>query len=78
MLNFDFLEIGLGIVSPPHFLYGFSRKMFLEQAPHEIFFNPLVQVCRGANIPYLNINAPYSTDLSFSNNISTLRSRSTK
>ena len=31
MLNFDFLEKGLGIVSPPHFLYDFSRKnlMFL-------------------------------------------------
>ena len=29
MLNFDFLEKGLGIVSAPHFLYDFSRKMFL-------------------------------------------------
>ena len=29
MLNFDFLEKGLGIVSPPHFVYDFSRKMFL-------------------------------------------------
>ena len=28
MLNFDFLEKGLGIVSPPHFVYDFSRKMF--------------------------------------------------
>ena len=27
--QFDFLEKGLGIVSPPHFVYGFSRKMFL-------------------------------------------------
>ena len=29
MLNFDFLEKGLGIVSPPHFVYDFSRKIFL-------------------------------------------------
>ena len=28
MLNFDFLEKGLGTVSPPHFVYDFSRKMF--------------------------------------------------
>ena len=28
-LNFDFSEKGLGIVSPPHFVYDFSRKMFL-------------------------------------------------
>ena len=32
MLNFDFLEKSLGIVSPPHFVYDFSRKMF-----HDIF-----------------------------------------
>ena len=29
MLNFNFLEKGLGIVSPLHFVYVFSRKMFL-------------------------------------------------
>ena len=29
MLKFDFLEKGLGIVSPPYFVYGCSRKMFL-------------------------------------------------
>ena len=29
MLNFDFLEKGVGIVSLPHFVYDFSRKMFL-------------------------------------------------
>ena len=29
MLNFDFLEQGLGIVSPPYFVYDFSRKTFL-------------------------------------------------
>ena len=27
MLNFNFSEKGLGLVSPPHFVYDFSRKM---------------------------------------------------
>ena len=29
MLNFDFIGKDLGIVSPPHFVYDFSRKMLL-------------------------------------------------
>ena len=29
MFNFDFLDKGLGIVSPAHFVYDFSTKMFL-------------------------------------------------
>ena len=29
MFNFDFLDKGLGIVSPAHFVYEFSTKMFL-------------------------------------------------
>ena len=29
MLNLDFLDKGLGIVSPVHFVYNFSTKMFL-------------------------------------------------
>ena len=29
MLNFDFLDKDLGIVSPAHFVYEFSTKMFL-------------------------------------------------
>ena len=29
MLNLDFLEKDLEIVSPPHFVYDFSRKIFL-------------------------------------------------
>ena len=29
MLNFDFLDKGQGIISPPHFGYDFSIKMFL-------------------------------------------------
>ena len=28
MVNFDFLEKGLGIVSPPRFVSDFSREMF--------------------------------------------------
>ena len=30
MLNIDFLEKDLGIVSPPHFVYDFLRKVFLK------------------------------------------------
>ena len=29
-LNFDFIEKGLWIASPPHFVYDFSRKIFLK------------------------------------------------
>ena len=29
MLNFVFLEKGLGLVSPPHFVYEYSRKNYL-------------------------------------------------
>ena len=29
MLNCNFSEKGLGLISPPHFVYDFSRKMFL-------------------------------------------------
>ena len=29
MLNFDFLDKGPGIISPAHFGYDFSTKMFL-------------------------------------------------
>ena len=29
LLNFDFLDKGLGIVSPAYFVYDFSTKMFL-------------------------------------------------
>ena len=28
MLNFNFLKKGLGIVSPPHFVYDFQEKCF--------------------------------------------------
>ena len=28
ILNFDFLKKGLGIVSPQHFVYDFSTKVF--------------------------------------------------
>ena len=29
MLNFNFSEKSLGLISPPHFVYDFSRKLFL-------------------------------------------------
>ena len=28
MINFNFSEKGLGLVSPSHFVYDFSRKMY--------------------------------------------------
>ena len=30
MLNFEFLEKGLEVAPPPHFVNDFSRKMFLK------------------------------------------------
>ena len=46
MLNFDVLGKGLGIVSPPHFVYDFSRKMFLMlysiNRPNFIVLMPLL------------------------------------
>ena len=41
MLNFDFLKKGLGKVSPPHFVYGFSRKMLLLEILVNMF-NPII------------------------------------
>ena len=29
MLNFDFLEKGMGVVTPPHFVCDFSKKILL-------------------------------------------------
>ena len=37
MLNFDFLEKGQEIVSPHHFVYDFSRKIFYELSFIHIF-----------------------------------------
>ena len=34
MLNLDFLDKGLGIVSPAHVVYDFSKK----NVPHVIFY----------------------------------------
>ena len=46
LLNFDFIEMGLGIVSPPHFVYYFSKKMFFTlyfiSWPHLIVWLPLL------------------------------------
>ena len=45
MLNFNFSEKGLGLVSPPQLVYDFSRKMFLKlysvNLPHFIVCLPL-------------------------------------
>ena len=46
MLNFDFLDKGLGIVSPAHFVNDFSTKMFLMlysiNSPNFIAWLPLL------------------------------------
>ena len=46
MFNFIFLEKGLGIVSPAHFVHDFSRKNFLTlyylNLPNLIFWSPLL------------------------------------
>ena len=46
MLNFDFLDKGLGIVSPAYFVYDFSTKMFLMlysiNRPNSIVWLPLL------------------------------------
>ena len=46
MFNFDFLEKGLGTVSPQHFVYVFSRKMSLMlysiNWPKYIIWSPLL------------------------------------
>ena len=46
MLNFDFSAKGLGIISPPHFVFDFSAKMFLMlysiNTPNFIVWLPLL------------------------------------
>ena len=46
MLNFNFSEKGLGLFFPPHFLYDFSRKIFLMlhsiNLPNFIVWLPLL------------------------------------
>ena len=46
MLNLDFLDKYLGIVSPAHFVYDFSTKMFLMlysiNRPYLIAWLPLL------------------------------------
>ena len=42
MLSFNFSEKGLGLVSPPHFAYDISRKMFLML--HSIMTNEIDQI----------------------------------
>ena len=46
MLNFKFLEKGLRLVSPPHFVYDLSTEMFLMlhsiSSPNFIVLLPLV------------------------------------
>ena len=44
MFNFNFSEKGLGLVSPPHFVHDFSRKIFLML--HSINFSRYWAVCK--------------------------------
>ena len=46
MLNFDFLEKGLGIVSSPHFVYDFSGKMFLMLYSDQISLSDCIYLLR--------------------------------
>ena len=43
MLNFSFSEKGLGLVSPPHFVHDFPRKMFhmLHSIDHSILIDQI-------------------------------------
>ena len=41
MLNFNFLEKGLGIDSPPHFVYDFSREMLHKLYSSNFFVSSL-------------------------------------
>ena len=45
MLNFDFLEKGLGIVSLPYFVYDFSREIFLMLYSINPICTRGVQIC---------------------------------
>ena len=71
MLNFYFLEKSLGIVSPPDFVYDFSRKIF------HVIFCYLAQFCwfppcnelhpNWVRPLYVNVSkyAPHSTSVSY-------------
>ena len=48
MVNFDFLEKGLGLVSSPHVVYEFSRKMFHSFSCYVLLINQISL----SNCPY--------------------------
>ena len=58
MLNFQFLEEGLGIVSPPHFVFNLPRKKFLmlysSNWPNNIVWLLLLSAILG-NMCFVNI-----------------------
>ena len=41
MVNFDFLEKGLGLVSSPHVVYDFSTEMFLSFSCYILLINQI-------------------------------------
>ena len=72
MLNFDFLEKGLEIVSPPHSVYDFSRKMFLMlysiNCPKFIVWLPLLLEILG-NMCISIVSFPGCDVICFVNNL---------
>ena len=60
MLNFDILDKGLGIVSPAHYVYGFSTKMFLMlfsfNRPNVTVWMPLLLRCWAIFVLQLFVN----------------------
>ena len=64
MLNFNFLEKGLGMFSPPHFVYGFSSKIFpilysINWTHFIVWFHLLFEILSSifiANIYFLDLD----------------------
>ena len=48
MLNFDFLEMGLGVFSPPHFVYGFLLFLSTHEIPNCNVWLPLLREILGS------------------------------
>ena len=46
MLNINFSEKGLGLVSPPHSVYDFSRKVFLMLYSADKIYCPIAFTSR--------------------------------
>ena len=71
MLNFDFLENGLGMASLTHFVYDFSRKIFLLlysiNRPNFIVWLPLL--LEMSNMCNVIVCIPGYDVINFANNL---------